>query len=278
MANEATYGTISAVVNAIWEIAFLTAREQNVVQPLVVNFVDTNSSAPRKWTTYSGGTVQTITEATDMAAQGFLHSVAGTLTPAQFGAAYFLTDQRINSDWRNAMQDAGRDLGGMLAEKVDTDLVGNFSSFTGGTVGSANGTLTWADVMLGLAKLRAQKAAGPYSCVLRPEHWYHLVSATTVPDLIQSESLKSAVTGQYYVGSFGPLNFYIDANIAAGTASVGGLFAREAMAFDLRRALRIEPQRDASRGGGGWELNATMIYAEGIYRPLYGVQVIGTTS
>jgi hypothetical protein len=278
MANEATYGTISSVINSIYETAFLTARELNVVQPLVVNFVDTNSSTPRKWTEYSGGTVQTITEATDMAAQGFLHAVAGTLTPAQFGAAYFLTDQRVNSDWRNASQDAGRDLGGMLAEKVDLDLVGNFASLAGGTVGAANGTLTWADVMLAMAKLRANKAPAPYSCVLRPEHWYHLTSATTVPDLIQSDNLKNAITGQYYVGSFGPVNFWIDANITAGTASVGAMFAREAIAFDLRRALRIEPQRDASRGGGGWELNATMIYAEGIYRPLYGVQIIGTTS
>jgi len=59
---------------------------------------------------------------------------------------------------------------------------------------------------------------------------------------------------------------------------VGGMFAKEALAFDLRRALRIEPQRDASRGGGGWELNATMIYAQGVYRPQYGVRLVGTST
>jgi len=278
MANEATYGSISAVINSIWETAFLTAREANIVQPLVTQFADSSSSTPRKWTTYTGGTVQIITEATDMAAQPFLHSVAGTLTPEQFGAAYFLTDQRINSDWRNAAQDAGRDLGGMLAEKVDSDLVGNFASFTGGTVGTAGGTLSWTNIMAAITYLRAQKAPGPYACVLRPEQWYYLTIANSVPDLIQSPDLMNSITRQYYVGSFGPVNFYIDSNITAGTAAVGGMFAKEALAFDLRRALRIEPQRDASRGGGGWELNATMIYAQGVYRPQYGVRLVGTST
>jgi hypothetical protein len=277
MANESTYGTISAVINSIWEVAFMTEREMSVVRPLVTNFTDQGGNAPRKWTDYTGGTVQTLTESADMSAQAFKHDVAGTLTPAIYGASYFLTDIRIASDWANARADAGADLGQILAEKNDKDLCGLFADFTGGTVGSAGGTLTWANIMLGMAKLRANKVPAPYSCVLRPEHWYYLTSATSVPDLIQSPNLMNAITGQYYVGSFGPLNFFIDSNITAGTAAVGGMFGRKALAFDLRRAIRIEPQRDASRGGGGWELNATQIYATGVYRPNHGVQVIGTS-
>lgn len=279
MANESTYSDISAVINSIWETAFMTAREMGVMQPLVTNFSDTNSSTPRKWTTYTGGTVQTIGETDDMAAQTFTHAAAGTLTPSQFGAQYFLTDQRVNSDWAAASRDAGRDLGQILAVKVDTDLIGNFAAYTGGTVGTAGGTLTWANIMAAMAKLRANLAPAPYACVLRPEQWYYLVSvASNVPTLFQSDDWKNAFTRDYYVGSFGPVNFFIDANITAGSACTGAMFAKEAQAFDLRRALRIEPQRDASRGGGGWELNATMIYAEGIYRPTMGVKCIGTST
>src|SRR5574343_95075 len=130
MANESTYDGIKTVINAVWEAAFMTAREMNVIQPLVTNFTDMN------------GTVQTIAETDDMSAQAFTHAVAGTLTPAQRGAQYFLTDQRIASDWEPASRAAGRDLGEILSVQVDTDLAGNFASYTGGTVGTAGGTLT----------------------------------------------------------------------------------------------------------------------------------------
>ncbi len=48
-----------------------------------------------------------------------------------------------------------------------------------------------------------------------------------------------------------------------------GLFTRDALALDVRRGLRIEPQRDASLRST--ELNATMIYAKGVWRPTHGV-------
>lgn len=49
----------------------------------------------------------------------------------------------------------------------------------------------------------------------------------------------------------------------------GGIFNREALAFDLRRGLRIEPERDAS---ARWtELNSTMIYAASEWRAERGV-------
>lgn len=279
MANESTYDGIKTVINAVWEAAFMTAREMNVIQPLVTNFTDMNGSGPRQWTNYSGGTVQTIAETDDMSAQAFTHAVAGTLTPVQKGAQYFLTDQRIASDWEPASRAAGRDLGEILSVQVDTDLAGNFASYTGGTVGTAGGTLTWANVMAAMAKLRANLAPAPYACVLRPEQWYYLVSvASNVPTLFQSDEWKNSFTRNYYVGSFGPVNFFIDSNITAGTACTGAMFSREAQAFDLRRAIRIEAQRDASRGGGGYELNATIVYAEGIYRPTFGVKMIGTST
>lgn len=278
MANESTYGTIAAIVNAIWETTFMTLSETQVVRPLVRVFADTNSSTPRQWAEYTGGTIQTVTEATDMSAQVFTAAAAGTLTPAQYGAAYFLTDQRIASDWNAAQRDAGMDLGRLMGVKQDGDLVGNFTSFTGGTVGTAGGTLTWANIMRAAAYLQAGLVPGPYYCVLRPEHWYYLTSATSVPTLMQSPEWMNSMARDYYVGSWGGINFFTDANITSGTAAVGGFFARDALALDVRRAPRIEVQRDASRGGGGYELNATMIYAQGLYRPKFGVKILGTSA
>ena len=48
-----------------------------------------------------------------------------------------------------------------------------------------------------------------------------------------------------------------------------GFFTRDALAFDLRRAMRVEPDRDASLRST--ELNATMIFAHGVWRPTRGI-------
>jgi len=49
----------------------------------------------------------------------------------------------------------------------------------------------------------------------------------------------------------------------------GAIFSRDAMAFDIRRGFRLEPDRDPSLRAT--ELNATMIYAKGGWRPTHGV-------
>lgn len=276
MASESTYADISGVVSKIYEEALLAARELTIVQPLVRN-MGAEGLSPRSWTSYSGGTVQTIAETDDMTAQTFTHAAAGTITPATAGAQYFLTDSRIASDWANARTDAATDLGQIVAVKVDTDLVGLFSSLTGGTVGAANGTLTFANVLHAGALVRAQKFSGVLRCVLHPIQLDYMLSGT-VPSLVKSPRFMDSLASQWYAGGYGGIEFFSDANITSGTAAVGAIFAEPAMAFDLRRAYRLEAQRDASRGGGGWELNATMQYGKGAYRPLAGVQLIGTTS
>ena len=57
--------------------------------------------------------------------------------------------------------------------------------------------------------------------------------------------------------------------------SVGGLFTPEAIAFDVRRALLLEPERRPDMRA--WELNASAIYATGVWRADYGVQLISKT-
>lgn len=279
MANESTYDGIKAAIPLIYEEALLAARELTVVQPLIRN-VSAAGLSPRSWTAYSGGTAQTIAETDDIAAQAFTHSAAGTITPTTSGMAYFLTDSRIDSDWANARSDAATDLGQVIAEKQDTNLVGLFSSLTGGTIyggGTANvgGTLLFKDILLAAAKVRGQKYSGTLAVVMHPVQMAYALSGS-VPDLVKSPRFMDSLASNWYVGGYGGIEFFTDANITAGTASVAAIFAEPAMMFDLRRAFRIEAQRDASRGGGGWELNATLQYAYGVYRPKAGVQLIGT--
>ena len=280
MANESTYTGISTLVANVYNNAIHAAFEGNVISPHIEVWQDSDSPAPRVFGSYSGGTFLAVAESGDNAAQAFNAASSGTLTPAVYGQMIELTNRRLRAEPGRAQREAGIHLGNTLAEAVDTQLAGLFSSLTGGTVGTAGGTLTWANVFLAQAKIRAQKVAGPYTCVLHPVQWYYLASASSgVPTLMQSEAIKDSVVGTFYQASVGGIDFFVDANITSGTAAVGAMFAREAMVLDIRQPFKIEPQYFAKiSGNGGWELNASMEYAYGLYRPTYGATMIGTSS
>ena len=277
MANESTFALISSLVNPIYDLSWLTAREQGVMASLVRAFTDASGSGDRKSSEYAGGTVQTITEATDMSAQTFTPAVVATLTPSQVGAQYFVTDQRIASDFNGVQRDAGVDLGQVIGTDVDVNLAADFSSLTAGTIGSAGATITWGKVFSMLSILRNSKAPAPYKFVCHPFHW-HILAASIAPaaTVTNSPALQDEIARRWFVSNVAGVDIFVDANIAIDGSgdAYSAMFSQDALALDVRRGLRIEPQRDASRGGGGWELNATMVYAHGVWRPAYGVQGI----
>jgi hypothetical protein len=278
MADESTYTGISSLVANIYELALLTAQEGNVIAPFVTVFNDTGSS-PRVFGSYSGGTFGTVTESEDMSPQAFNASVSGTITPATYGQQFLLTTRRIRSDPNNAQAEAGQYLGETAAAHIDTNLAGVFSSFTGGTVGTAGGTLTWTNILRAQAYMRTNKIFGRYTVILHPVQWFYLTSGTTgVPTFIDNPDLKNSIIGGFYQASFSNMDFFADANIASGTAAVAGMFAKPAIALDMRQPFTINPQWDASySGSGAWELNASMEYGFGVYHPTYGVKLIGTS-
>jgi hypothetical protein len=81
---------------------------------------------------------------------------------------------------------------------------------------------------------------------------------------IQDEFIR-----QFYVNSVAGVDIFLSANIGTGTSVYGGMFSRNALALDMRRPFRLEPERDASRRG--IELNASSVFAFGGWRPQYGV-------
>lgn len=280
MANESTYTGISTLVANVYQNAIHAAVEGNVISPHIEVWQDSTSPAPRVFGSYSGGTFLAVAESADNAAQAFNASAGGTLTPAVYAQMIEMTNRRLRAEPGRAQREAGIHLGNTLAAAVDTQLAGLFSSLTGGTAGTAGGTLTWANVFRAQAYIRTQKVAGPYTVVLHPVQWYYLTSAASgVPTLMQSEAIKDSVVGTFYQASFGGMDFYVDANITSGTAAVGAMFARDAMVLDIRQPFKIEPQYFAKiSGNGGWELNASMEYAYGVYQPTHGAQLIGTSA
>jgi hypothetical protein len=282
MANESTYALISSILPSIWEAALMFARQNFIMPGLVTTFTDQSGMQDRKFTVYADGTVVTgLGETTDLTTQALSRTLLATLTPTEIGTQYIITDRRLDSDdVMNVVADMAQIVGYDLFKQVEADLTGLFDDFTAGTVGAAGSALTWTNIYQARARLAYNKIAGPYNVVLSEYQYYDLATALNVVGTTFGANLRirEEIQSRYYVGSVSDMDFYTvgaDA-IASGTAVFGGMFSRQAVALDVRRGMRIEPERDASLRHT--EYNATMIYAKGAVRPSYGVAILSDAS
>jgi hypothetical protein len=264
---------ISAYIQDIYEGALMMARENNLLASLVTPFNDREGLALRKNSQYGGVTINQVAETDDLVGQAFTPSVIATLTPYEFGAQYVLTDSRVESDPFPVRADASTDLGMAMATKIDSDLAATFSSLTGGTVGAAGTAITWGHFFAMLSRLRAQLAPPPYVFVVHPYQW-HVLGKAVAPGVTVTNAprFQDAITTNFYQASVAGVDIYTTANITidgSGDAYCG-MFSRQALALDVRRAPRLEVERDASRRA--WELNLTAVYAAGVWRPDFGIQ------
>lgn len=277
MASLNPSSDISSFINTIFEAAILVARDNNVMTGLVRTFNDRQGLATRQNSQYGGLTVNSLGETDDLTGQAFTPSSIATLTPSEAGGQYFLTDNRIKSDPFAVRNDAAQDMGQAMATKIETDLISTFTSFTGGTVGTAGSALTWSYLFAMEAQLKAQKAPYPYFCVMHPYQWFPLAKAASVASSVATNAataLLDEVNSMFFVKQVGGMFLFTSSNIPTitGDDAYIGLWSRDAIAFDVRTAPYIEPERDASRRG--WELNLSSTYAKGVWRPKFGVQGI----
>lgn len=270
-----TYSDISGFVNTVFEDAMFVARDNNLMAQLVTVYNDRQGMAVRKNSEYGTAVINSIGETDDLTSQAFTPSLLSTLTPAEVGAQYFMTDQRLESDIFQVRNDAANELGFAMAQKIEKDLLGNFTSLTGGTIGTAGSAMTWGYFYAMLTALRSQNAPAPYAFVCRPEQWHYMGKAVAPGATVtNSTDIQNSVVGRFYVGSVSGVDIYVSSNIAKDTSddAYSAMFNPQALALDMRRMPRLEPERDASRRG--WELNLSAVYAHGIWRPKFGVKGI----
>lgn len=274
--NTAT--DIASYIQTIYEDALFVARENSLMQPLIRTFNDKTDNATRSNSEYGTATIRQVAETDDLVSQTFSPSVIASLTPAEYAGQFFITDTRYESDPFGVREDAALELGQAMASNIENNLLSSFTSLTGGTVGAGGSALTWGYFSAAMTILRMRNAPPPYVCVLSPNQYHNLAKSATVAGATSNPSpnFSNEVTAQWWVNRFGPVDIFLSSNIAAGTAVYGAMFARQAIAYDERRAPRMEPQRDASRRG--WELNMSARYAYGVWRPRFGVAILSDGS
>lgn len=266
---------ITSYINNVYEDAMFIARANNVMAQLVTTFSDRNDDAVRKSSEYNAVTMNSIGEGDDLASQEFTPSVLASLTPGEAGAQVFLSRRRINSDPFQVRTDAATELGMSLATKIETDLLANFASLTGGTLGAAGSASIWGYFLAAQTILNANKAPRPYYAVMHSYQWHPLAKAASVAgaQVVNAPQFQDSIMADFYLGSVGGVAVFQSPNIAidANDDATYAVFSRQAIALDNRIPPTLEPEYDASRRG--WELNMSALYATGVWRPTFGVKV-----
>jgi len=279
MAQLNTYSDVSAIANAVQEDAIFVIREAGLMQSLITVFRDMSGLNPRKGYKYNQASASDIGEADDLTSDAFTPSEDQTLTPSEIGLQFFLTDSRMESDLpENIRTDAAQELGFAATDKIEGDLLAEMANLTGGTIGTAGSAITWGYVAAGIAVARYINKANsvPLACVLHGYQWSVLSKSATVAGATiaaVAPSFQDELTRSGYVAQFMGVPMYqVHAAPDTGIDFTGGIFPRSAIAIDWRRAIRVEPERDASRRGV--ELNMSAVYAHGVWRPDRGVKMI----
>ena len=266
---------LNSLFNTIYDRALFVAREQNLMVSLV------NSKSAVGWMNRivpirPQVTAVSVAETEDFnSPTTFGKSTKATLTPAEIISQVVLTDRDMETDPDSAPGDASMELGASIAAKIDTDLVTLFASFSTDKGTGAGNAATVATLGAGVAVLTNAKALqyGQPTAVLHPYHWHDIWVELGQPAATYSnlQEYTTAALRDYFVGDLLGVNFYRSSNIAVDGSddAVSGIFVRDALMIDTRRAMRFEEERDAS--ARAWELNVTAGYAVGIVRQEFGI-------
>lgn len=276
--GQTRWADITSVTNDIYEGALFTLRQQNLLARTVTVFRDTAGMQPRKVTEYGIANPRQVAEGEDVTPTKFDRTLLNTLTPYRHADMFLLTDERVATDAQNVRLDAAMELGASFAQDVDEKIASLYGSLTGGTIGTAGGTITWAKLIGARSLMQGLKIPGPYWCALHPYQWAHLVTSAvaTGSEIANAPGFQDALVNSYFVSSIlGGVFFVVTPSIMvdANADAVGAMYSPMALAYDERQAFRIEPERDASRQAT--ELNANMWYAYGTWAPTRGIALVG---
>lgn len=269
-----TTDDLNSLFNLIYDDALFVARETNIMVGLVRNF-NATGYMQRKGSIRPQITAVEKAEGVDFQnPTTFGRTSKYTLTPTVKMAQTLLTDEDVQTDPDNAVQDAAQELGGAIATKIDTDLVTLFSGFSIGK-GAAGSALTIAQCAAGISKLRNNKTPNPLYFVLHPYGWHDIWVELGQPSANQAflGDIANQALRSFFVGAFLAANWFTSANISvdASDDAIGAVFSPQALGFDEREAPMLEPERDASRKAT--ELNMSAGYATGELRDEYGCKL-----
>jgi N4-gp56 family major capsid protein len=280
MANEATSSVLSELYANIVQSALYTLSEQTVIRPVVRNY---NMSGTPGLTAqvpiYPAIDAAGVADGTDLSNTAF-NTTSKTITAAEVGVMVELTDLAAESATDDVAAAIGRQIGDAMAKKVDTDLAALFSGFSN-QINKAEAAVTVDDIFKAAATLRANQAPGNYVAVLHPYQAYDLKSQLTNAGATMSHSLSevgNTALMDGFIGRIAGVDIFESTVITGDSAGayVGGVMTQDALGYMVKRDMRIETERNASKRS--LEIVGSMAYGVSELFDQYGVGIASDAS
>lgn len=186
------------------------------------------------------------------------------ITAAEIVARVDVSDLLAESTSRNMGSDVGVMIGGAIAEKIDTDAFGLFTEANlnaNALVGGDNVELTPDHILQAVYTLRGNSAPtdadGDYYCVLHPKQAFNIAKVLTNAGYAASGAAgaisnvgNNLLSSSAFVGKIYNVKMFQSTAIAADsttTSALGAVFSPQAFGHVVKRPIRIETQRDASK-------------------------------
>jgi len=278
MADEVTASILSELYANIVQSAVYTLTEQTVIRPLVKNYNMVGSPGlTAQIPIFPAVSAAALTDGTDITANTAFNTTSVEITCAEKGALVKLTDLGRESAAQDVAVAIGRQLGNAMAVKVDTDLAALFDGFSN-SVGTGNTEITADLFFKAAAILRNNQAPGQYVSIIHPYQAYALKKQLTNAGATMSHNLSevgNAALRDGFVGRLAGIDIFESTVVSGSSAGafVGAVMSSDALAYVVKRDMRIEEQRDASFRAT--EYVGTVAYGVKELIDVYGVKLLG---
>lgn len=274
------WSDVSSISNAMLEAADFVIRETYQMQNFVTVRGDMSGGNLRKLHQYGTLTAGVVNEGEEVLSQTFAPSLLATLTPYVYGDAYFVSDLRRDSEApEDIIRDGAAELAYSMGDLLESHLVGDMASLTGGTIGAAGTAITWGYMAAAIAQARnANKSASvPLSAVI---HGYQAavlaksasIAGATVAVAPQTQDNVTQRGMQQAFTFLGVPIYQVFSSPNSLDDFTGGVFPRTAIMLDWRKRNTLEAQRDAKKIGTDFVMSGS--WAHGVWKPALGIKMV----
>ena len=284
MANNDTTLNSELFTRLLAEAQF-AAYENSVARQIVTAFdFPANAGKVLQVPIYSAVTAGDLSEGVAPAAADTNTSEA-TITLAEIGSLFTVTDMLRDSASRDVIADLGMSAGRAIAEKMDAGVFSLFNSFSS-SVGTEDAAITVDNIFEAVSKLRQAKVVGPLYGVVSPRQALQLKKelATTGGANLTASEIGSSVLRGYYIGSLAGVQIFesalvkqdLDTDADAELNAVGAIFAPTALGHAIRGGVNMETQRQAAKRAT--DVMVTAVCGQAILQNSHGVKIVGSNS
>jgi N4-gp56 family major capsid protein len=279
MANEATSSVLSELYANIVQAGLYELNEASILRPLVRNYdMSGTPGLVAQVPIYPALTAAGVADGTDLSNTVF-NTTSTTITASEVGVMVELTDLAAESANEDVAAAIGRQIGGAIAEKVDTDIAALFSGFSQ-TVNKTQAAVTVQDIFKAAAILKNSKADqnGAFVCLLHPYQAYDLKNQLTNAGATMSHALsdvgnRALLNG--FIGRIAGVDIFESTVVTGGDSAgayYGAVMTQDALGYMVKRNMRVETERNASKRS--LEIVGSMAYGVSELFDQYGVAII----